>query len=313
MIDDNIKQENLLQTQKIKEKEQEDKEIDALTTKSQEITEKNKKYRGKLDELLEKEESYRIDLATLEMERKENIQQIRREFEINIDKITSKVEGDEDELMDKIEALKNKIRRLQPVNQLAIKEYENEKERCEFYTKQRDDLIIAQKDLTESIKKIDKEAKTRFFTTIDKVRSNFKRVFKELFSGGDADIVVDGEDPFSCNIYIVANPEGKRLKRIDLMSSGENMLLGISLFLAIASLREYSILILDEVDAPLDELNIERFLKLLNGMKSHTQIIIITHNRRTMEESEYIYGVTMQEKGVSRIISIKSKQNEEVI
>ncbi len=312
-IEEDIKQKNSVQNQALKEKEDKENELQKLTEKSRELSASNKKNRERLEEMQEREESYRIDLTTLEMERDENIQQIRREFELNINEITSKVEGNEDELMDMVEGIKDRIKKFEPVNQLAIQEYEQENERLEFYTKQRDDLIIAQKDLQESIKRIDKEAKTRFFNTIDNVRLNFKTVFAKLFNGGDANIVVDGDDPFTCDVRIIANPEGKKLKRIDLLSSGENMLLGISLFLAIASLREYSILILDEVDAPLDELNIERFLKLLNEMKFHTQIIIITHNRRTMEESEYIYGITMQEKGVSKIISIKSKEREEVV
>ncbi|MCB0279911.1 MAG: hypothetical protein KDD94_10430, partial [Calditrichaeota bacterium] len=204
-------------------------------------------------------------------------------------------------------SLRNKIVALGEVNSLAIEEYEKEKERLDFLSKQYDDLIKSEKLLTDTIKSINKTAKDQFQEVFDKVRKNFQLVFNQFFQRGEADIVLheDAEDPLEGKIEIKVRPKGKALQTLTLMSGGEKTLTAISLLFAIYLVKPSPFCILDEVDAPLDDLNISRFTSALKNFTNRTQFIVITHNKRTMEAADYMYGVTQEEEGLSKLVSVK--------
>ena len=206
------------------------------------------------------------------------------------------------------EALDEMRRRLEefgPVNMLAVSEHDEKKERFDFLTRQKLDLEEARESLTQAIRRINKEARRILAETFDKVRENFKNTFMTLFDGGEADVFfVDSDDPLEANIKIVASPRGKKLHDISSLSSGERSLVALSLLFAIYLVKPSPFCVFDEVDAPLDDANIARFVKLLRSFTDHTQFIVITHNKKTMEAADNLYGVTMEEPGVSRLISV---------
>ena len=192
-----------------------------------------------------------------------------------------------------------------PVNMLALDEFNEKKERFDFLSKQKTDLEEARDSLTLAIRRINKEARRRLNDTFVQVRENFRNTFVTLFDGGEADLLfVGSDDPLEANIRIVANPKGKRLHDIASLSGGERALVALSLLFAIYLVKPSPFCVFDEVDAPLDDANIGRFVKLLKSFTDRTQFIVITHNKKTMEAADNLYGVTMQEPGVSRMISV---------
>jgi len=203
--------------------------------------------------------------------------------------------------------LKNKIRSLGPVNSLAFQEYEEEKKRLEFLTEQRNDLIESEKELIQVIEEINQTAQKQFLDTFEKIRQNFIETFRTLFDPGDeADLKLEeGVDPLEARIEIIAKPKGKRPTSIDLLSQGEKTLTAIALLFAIYLVKPSPFCILDEVDAPLDDANIKRFIRLVNKFSENTQFIIVTHNKLTMEAAQTLYGVTMEEEGVSKIVAVR--------
>jgi len=198
------------------------------------------------------------------------------------------------------------IERMGPVNVLAFEEHKQETERLAFLTTQRDDLIRSVAELQESIRKINATSSDRFRDAFAAINENFKGVFTRLFQGGTAEMrLLDENDLLESGIEIVAHPPGKRNQSILLLSGGEKALTAIALLIAIFRYKPSPFCILDEVDAPLDEANIDRFTRLLRDMTEETQFIAITHNKRTMETADAMYGVTMEEPGCSKIVSVK--------
>jgi chromosome segregation protein len=191
------------------------------------------------------------------------------------------------------------------VNLRAVEEYTKRKERYEFLTRQREDLLAAKSQLLEAIEKINTTASQLFVETFAKVQEHFRDVFRTLFEGGDAELRAIGEDPLECEIEIVAKPRGKHLQSISLMSGGERALTAIALLFGIYLVKPSPFCLLDEVDAPLDDANVERFLKMLKRFSDKTQFVVITHNKVTMEAASLLYGVTMQELGVSKLVSVR--------
>ena len=204
----------------------------------------------------------------------------------------------------RLEESRTRLRALGPVNLLALDEYSRKKERFTFLTQQREDLLKAKAQLLEAIEKINVTASQMFRETFAKVHLNFKDIFKTLFDGGDCELRMVGEDPMECEVEIVAKPRGKYLQSITLMSSGERALTTIALLFAIYLVKPSPFCLLDEVDAPLDDANVERFLNMLRRFGSRTQFVVITHNKKTMEAAGCIYGVTMQELGISKLVSV---------
>ncbi len=198
------------------------------------------------------------------------------------------------------------IERLGPINMLAVEEYDEESQRLGFLQTQRDDLTKARDDLQSAIKEINKTAKELFLDTFDAVKQNFHTTFQTLFEGGECEIKLeDTEDPLESPIDIIASPRGKRTQRIHLLSGGERALTALALLFAIYLVKPSPFCVLDEVDAPLDEANIGRFISMLKEFKHNTQFVVITHNPRTMEAADWLYGVTMEEPGVSSIVGVR--------
>ena len=214
---------------------------------------------------------------------------------------------------EEIQKLKEKIHNLGPVNFAAFDEYKSEKERLDFVTAQRDDLVEAEKTLVQTIDEINATAQRQFLDTFEMIRDNFITTFKGLFDEGDeCDLrLEEGVDPLEARIEIVAKPRGKRPTSIDLLSGGEKTLTAIALLFAIYLVKPSPFCILDEVDAPLDDMSIDRFTRILQKFSDNTQFIVVTHNKRTMEATNALYGVTMEEEGVSKLVSVQFNESVE--
>ncbi|MBD3235573.1 MAG: chromosome segregation protein SMC [Candidatus Eisenbacteria bacterium] len=195
--------------------------------------------------------------------------------------------------------------RIGPVNPLAIEEYEKKREHVRFITAQRDDLVKSRESLLEAIERINREARQMFSATFAQVQKNLAQTFETLFPGGEARLRLSGDDPLEADVEIMARPRGKRLESIHLLSSGEKALTATALLFALYLVKPSPFCLLDEVDAPLDDANIDRFLNLLRSFSDRTQFVIITHNKRTMEVADSLYGVTMQEPGISKVVSVR--------
>jgi chromosome segregation protein len=213
-----------------------------------------------------------------------------------------------------LEREKRKLESIGPVNLAAVDEFNEKKTRLDFLESQKADLVKAKDELTEAIEKINARARSQFLETYELVRNNFQETFRILFEGGEADLgLSEGTDPLEGEIVITARPKGKRLQDIALLSGGERALTALALLFALYKAKPSPFCIFDEVDAPLDDANIQRFIRMLQVFKKDTQFIIITHNKRTMEVAETLYGVTMEERGVSRVVSVDLDGIEKVL
>ena len=211
-----------------------------------------------------------------------------------------------EEMREELEEIVRKLERIGPVNMLAVEEHEEESRRLTFLRDQLGDLVEARSDLRAAIRRIDQTATELFMETFERIRENFRSIHRRLFEGGEADIWLGEEgDPLESPIEIHASPRGKKTQRIHLLSGGERALTALSLLFAIYLVKPSPFCVLDEVDAPLDENNIGRFIRLLDEFKEQTQFIVITHNPRTIEAADWIYGVTMEEPGVSSVVGVQ--------
>ncbi|HTL45975.1 MAG TPA: chromosome segregation protein SMC [Vicinamibacterales bacterium] len=202
--------------------------------------------------------------------------------------------------------LRQKIERMGAVNMMAIDQFDDLESRHTFLTAQRKDLVDAIAATNEAIRKIDRTTRERFQEAFTVINGNFEQTFTTLFGGGKAGLVLlDETDALESGIDIIAQPPGKRLQSVQLLSGGEKALTAMALMFAIFKYRPSPFCLLDEIDAPLDDANIGRFVEMLQGMQEHTQFILITHNRKTMEIADRLYGVTMEEPGVSKLISVQ--------
>jgi chromosome segregation protein len=205
-----------------------------------------------------------------------------------------------------ITALRAKIDRLGPVNMMAIEQFDELETRHAFLTKERKDLVDSIAQTSEAIKRIDETTRQRFSDAFAAINLNFQETFSTLFGGGRAGLtLLDETDPLESGIEIIAQPPGKRLQSVQLLSGGEKALTAIALMFGMFKYKPSPFCLLDEIDAPLDDANIGRFVDMLRGMQQHTQFIVITHNRKTMEIADRLYGVTMEEPGVSKLISVQ--------
>lgn len=202
--------------------------------------------------------------------------------------------------------VKRKIQRLGNVNLSAIEDIKTVSERYDDMSRQRDDLVKAQEDLRIIIKNLTETMEQKFKVCFDEIRSNFRVIFRELFGGGKADICLDDENNcLECGIDIIAEPPGKKLQSITLLSGGEKALTAVAILFSILKLRPMPFCVLDEIEAALDDANVERYAKYLHRYSGDTQFIVITHRKPTMELADALYGVTMEEKGVSKVVSVK--------
>ena len=212
-----------------------------------------------------------------------------------------------------VEALQRRLDELGPVNLVAIEEYEETEDRYQFLSKQHDDLVQAKAQLLEVINRINLQTRQMFKQTFDQVRENFCAMFAEVFGGGKADLLLtDENDLLECGIEIVARPPGKQLQTISLLSGGEQTMVAVALLFSIYQVKPSPFCLLDELDAALDEANINRFTRILQRFLARSQFVIITHNKRTIGMADVLYGVTMQEQGVSKIVSVKFHKSAEI-
>jgi len=213
---------------------------------------------------------------------------------------------------EQVEALQKRLEELGPVNLVAIEEYEETEERYQFLSKQHDDLVQAKAQLLDVINRINLQTREMFKQTFDQIRENFCAMFTEVFGGGKADLVLtDERDLLESGIEIVARPPGKQLETISLLSGGEQTMVAVALLFSIYQVKPSPFCLLDELDAALDEANINRFTRILQRFLAHSQFIIITHNKRTIGMADVLYGVTMQERGVSKLVSVKFHKSGE--
>ncbi len=219
---------------------------------------------------------------------------------------------DEEALSAEIEALKQKLDSCGNVNLVAIEEYDELKKRYDFLTQQQADLVAAKEAIQEAIHKINRTTRKMFVETFEKVAEEFRNYFRLLFNGGDAKVfLIDEQDPLESGIEIICRPPGKKLQNVLLLSGGEKSLSATALIFAIFKVKPAPFCVLDEIDAALDEANVERFGRLLQEFTNTSQFIVITHNKRTIANANVMYGITMIESGVSRIVSVKFAENKE--
>jgi chromosome segregation protein len=205
-----------------------------------------------------------------------------------------------------IQEMRERLDRMGPVNILAVEQSQELEERHTFLTAQRQDLLDSIAELDGAIKRIDRTSKERFREAFDVINQHFGDIFRQLFGGGSAGLtLLDEDDILESGIDVMAQPPGKRLQSVMLLSGGEKALTAISLLFAIFQYKPSPFCILDEVDAPLDDANIGRFVRMLDGLKEQTQFVLITHSRKTMEIADQLYGVTMEEPGVSKLVSVR--------
>ena len=259
--------------------------------------------------LAEKVTNIRLDLKTYEINLENSNQKIKKAG-IKIENIDFKDYEDQSisDLEDKLTDVDSKIIRLGAINLAAPDEIEEESKRKEELDKQYDDLIEALEKLTGAIKKIDNETKTIFKDSFDAVNTKLKEVFPKLFGGGIAELTLTDDDPLHAGVILMARPPGKKNSSISQLSGGEKALTALALVFAIFDLNPAPFCLLDEVDAPLDDLNTLRFINMVEEMSKSVQFIFITHNKVSMERSDFLMGVTMQEAGVSRMVSVDVNQ-----
>lgn len=222
-------------------------------------------------------------------------------------------EAEEDSWVEQVERMATRIQRLGPINLAAIEEFKTEAERKEYLDAQHSDLEEALETLEGAIRKIDKETRTRFKETYEKVNSGFKELFPRLFGGGHAYLELTGDDLLDTGVTVMARPPGKRNSTIHLLSGGEKALTAVALVFAIFQLNPAPFCMLDEVDAPLDDANVGRFCAMVKEMSEKVQFVVITHNKITMEMAHQLNGVTMHEPGVSRLVSVDVDEAEMMV
>ena len=236
------------------------------------------------------------------------LETLNSEYELTFEKAKNNYHLDiePEEARRKVNTYRANIKRIGMVNLAAIEEYERVNTRYEFLRKQKEDLENAENTLLEIMNEMDEVIKEEFKTTFEQIREEFRQVFKELFGGGNADLkLTDPNNLLTTGVEIVASPPGKKLTTISLLSGGEKTLTAISLLFAILNVRTVPFCLFDEVEAALDEANVGRFGKYLDHYKNKTQFLIITHKKKTMEYADVLYGITMQESGVSKLVSVK--------
>ena len=271
------------------------------------VKKENSIYNQKNNELKEAE----IEVNRLDVKLDNLLNILSETYNMTYEKAISlyKLELEPETARNKTISLKKKIKDLGEVNLAAPSEYEKVSTRYEFLINQREDLVSAENSLLEIIKEMDTVMKNDFIETFKVINKNFTETFKELFKGGTAELrLTDENDLLETGIEIVASPPGKKLTSISLLSGGEKTFTAISLLFAILKSRSVPFCILDEVEAALDEVNVDSFGNYINGLKNKTQFILITHKKKTMEYVDLLYGITMQESGVSKLVSVKLEE-----
>ncbi len=276
-----------------------DVELTGGVTDLLEIEKRIDDYRNSLDNLREERHKVEIELARAETRAKElearGVVKLQEPYDV-------------EDAEDRLQSCERKLQSMLPVNPLAVKEHEEIKERLNFLREEREDIARARQIIEVTIKLLDEQARAKVREAITLINERFNYIFRLLFQGGEARLLLRDGDPLVANIDIGVSPKGKKLKRIEQLSTGERTLSVIALFFGVYELKPTPFMILDEVDAPLDDANLLRFLSLIKKEAEKTQYILITHNKQTMESANYLYGVTMEEPGVSKIVSVRLRE-----
>ena len=291
------------------------KDIKLLKEKIEEDEEKSKYKNNLIRKTEEKRNSLDLKLKEIDVKLDNLLNTLSSEYSITYEKARKdyELEVEEKTARSKVSNYKARIKSLGMVNLAAIDEYERVNTRYMFLLHQKEDLSKAIGTLLEIMNEMDEVMKEEFLKTFELIRKEFKEVFRALFHGGEADLKLTSDDILTTGIEIVACPPGKKLTTISLLSGGEKTLTAISLLFAIINVRTVPFCVFDEVEAALDEANVMEFGKYLANYKHKTQFLIITHKKKTMEYADTLYGITMQESGVSKLVSVKLTNNEELI
>ncbi|MGQ9618180.1 MAG: chromosome segregation protein SMC, partial [Candidatus Aminicenantia bacterium] len=262
------------------------------------------------EEKKDRRNSFEIERAEIKRDLLNIEERVWNETSLTLKELEEKAKGKEisnlEEISGEVEKLKREIEKFGPVNLLAEQELEEVKQRLDFLKSQRDDIRNSIESIQEAIEKIDEESRSLFMQAFEEIKENFKKTFSMLFEGGDADLKLqDLDNPLETGVEIYAQPPGKRLLNLNLLSGGEKALTSLAFLFALFLFKPSPFCVFDEVDAPLDDANLGRFLKFIEQMKPFTQFIIITHNPKTIEKADYIYGISMNEPGVSTVYSMK--------
>lgn len=291
--------------------------------------------RRRLDQLQEEAGRLEVDIAQEQVRLQNLVERIQQKYHLDLAEVPSQAiriiyadqgpprvetvspeemeaagaSTDWEAVAEQVRALQERLDKMGPVNLVAIEEYEETEQRHRFLSEQHQDLVEAKRQLTELISRINEESRELFARTFEAIRANFRELFTEIFGGGRADLrLIDQDNILESGIDIVARPPGKQLQHLHLLSGGEQTMTAVALLFAIYAVRPSPFCVLDELDAPLDEANINRFIRVLKRFLDRSQFIVITHNKRTIAMADTIYGVTMEERGVSKVVSMKFQQ-----
>ena len=291
------------------------KDIKVLKQEIEEDEEKSKYNSNLIRKTEERRNSLELNLKEIDVKLDNLLNNLSSEYSITYEKARKdyELELEEKDARSKVSNYKAKIKSLGMVNLAAIDEYERVNTRYMFLLHQKEDLTKAIATLLEIMNEMDEVMKEEFLKTFELIKKEFKEVFRALFHGGEADLKLTSDDVLTTGIEIVACPPGKKLTTISLLSGGEKTLTAISLLFAIINVRTVPFCVFDEVEAALDEANVMEFGKYLSNYKNKTQFLIITHKKKTMEYADTLYGITMQESGVSKLVSVKLTNNEELL
>ena len=272
--------------------------------------------RREREEALQQKNEAAVALAEVETRTRDLLDSIHADYDRDLadNPVTVPDDFDESEAQSEVKSLRGTINALGDVNPLALDEYEEEKERLDFLQEQKTDLEEAEDTLLDTIEELNTKASARFMETFDEIKESFGDIFAELFGeGASAELQLeDPDDPIDSAIEIIAKPRGKRPVTLDQLSSGEKALTATALLFAIYLVKPSPFCVLDEVDAPLDDANVERFMNLVRRFEADTQFILVTHNQRTMDLSDRMYGVTMEEQGVSTLVGVEFDEATEL-
>ena len=308
-----FKQEKDQVQQKLKELEEKRAHLDDRYAELEDALKRNQSYYAIAHDDYKHQD---VRMNRLDVDLEHRLEKLRVEYELSFEAAVKEypLNGTLDDAKTRLKLVKLTIEELGPVNIGSIEEFERVYERYSFLVEQQQDLQEAKETLHQVIAEMDEEMTNRFEATFSQVRGHFQEVYRKLFGGGEADLVLtDPTNTLSTGVDIMARPPGKKLQHLALLSGGERALTAIALLFSILKVRPVPFCVLDEVEAALDEANVSRFAQYLKDFSAATQFIVITHRSGTMEEADVLYGVTMQESGVSRLVSVRLEETKELI
>jgi chromosome segregation protein len=274
-----------------------------------EIGETIKELRPQSEAAQEEKSRLQLALAEKRLELQHLAANLREKYDVDLESLDCSAlagDGSQTELSVEIDELRGRLERMGEVNLAAIGEYEELSQRFGFMSQQKADLEKSIADLQQTIVKLNRICRLRFRESFETINEKFELIFPRLFRGGKAKLVLtDDNDLLDTGVDIIVQPPGKKLQSITLLSGGEKALTAVSLLFAIFLTKPSPFCFLDEVDAPLDDANIDRFIEMIQEMSAHSQFVLVTHNKKSMQAAEVLYGITMGEPGVSKVVSVR--------